>query len=88
MQTALTAVTTTKKYNLIMKTAPIHNRPAAANGRSYRGQSTGLVAAALFFRKINCGFRYAFQLGAFFWPSCAPGRGGDWKRILIGVKFD
>ena len=66
----------------------MHNRPAGANGRSYRGQSTDLVAATLFFRKINCGFRYAFQLGAFFWPSCAPGRGGDWKRILSGVKFD
>merc|ERR1712086_869197 len=66
----------------------VYNRPAGANGRSYRGQSTDLVAATLFFRKINCGFRYAFQLGAFFWPSYAPGRGGDWKRILSGVKFD
>jgi hypothetical protein len=66
----------------------VHNRPAGANGRSYRGQSTDLVAATLFFRKINCGFRYAFQLGAFFWPSCAPGRGGDWKRILSEMKFD
>ena len=50
----------------------VHNRPAGANGRSYRGQSTDLVAATLFFHKINCGFRYAFQFCTFFFYLPAP----------------
>ena len=65
-------------YGFVIPVSKVHNRPAGENGRSYRGQSNTLVAATLFFRKINCGFRYAFQFCAFVLPPCTPGRGGDW----------
>ena len=47
-------------YGFVIPVSKVHNRSAGENGRSYRGQSSNLVAATLFFHKINCGFRYAF----------------------------
>ena len=54
-------------YGFAIPVSKVHNRPAGENGRSYRGQSNNLVAATLFFHKINCGFRYAFQFCTFFY---------------------
>ena len=54
-------------YGFAIPVSKVHNRPAGENGRSYRGQSNNLVAATLFFHKINCDFRYAFQFCTIFY---------------------